>query len=48
VAGLWAFDEANWQEIRESLAERDVNLDEVTVGKPMSPVSGGGCGMILP
>ena len=32
-----AYSEANWQEIRESLAERDVDLDIVTVDERLVP-----------
>jgi hypothetical protein len=37
VAEGWAFGEANWQEIKESLAERDVDFDTVTVPRGFVP-----------
>jgi hypothetical protein len=37
VAALWAFSEANWQEIKESLADCDVDLDAVRVGERFVP-----------
>jgi hypothetical protein len=37
VAALWAFSEANWQEIKESLAKRGVDLDAVMVSERIVP-----------
>jgi hypothetical protein len=34
---LWAYSEANWQEIKQSLEERGVELDAVTVSVPFVP-----------
>ena len=37
VAAGWVYGEANWQEIKKSLAERDVDLDTVTVDERLVP-----------